>query len=130
MDKILKHLELYFDNYNISNLIKKIDTAYELYFDKKEKLFIILNTAKSNQICFKFKEISPSIINRLQSSRVENSKLIFNEIERHNSLLAKKREDECKQKLQDITNEFISCSNRLNHFSEKNKIQIKEGRYA
>lgn len=67
-----KNLVKYKDMYNIYNLITKIDSGYVLYYDHKEKLFIILNSAKNHQICLKTSVLSPNIIKSLQKSRVEN----------------------------------------------------------
>lgn len=129
-NEIDKFCELYFDNYNIYNLIRRVDDGYKLCFNKKDKLFMIINSAKNNQICVKFDKISPEIVKNLQKSRVENSRKIFAEIEEFNLSLAKEQQDKCKQKLLDITKEFRSVESRVTHITGEGKNKIKEGRYA
>lgn len=111
-----KNLILYFDNYNIYNLIKKIDAGYRLYFDRKEKNFVILNSAKNDCFCLKSDTISPILLKKLIFTRVENSKKIYDFIENCNQNLMQNRiictEDNAKNKVNEL-NYFLSRTNTL-----------------
>ena len=74
----------YKDIFNISNRIKTINKYYELYFNSLNKKFLIVNSAKNNEICLIFDNFNKDIENILKFSKVENSKNIFNFIENEN----------------------------------------------
>jgi len=44
-----------------NNLITKIDKGYKLYFCEVKKIFIVVNSAKNNQICLKTSKLSPKL---------------------------------------------------------------------
>lgn len=96
MNKENKYLEEYKDNFNYYNLITKINPNYRLYFNKKTKLFEIINIANFGEICLKFSSFSLNLLKILQNSSVCNSKKIFEEIENHNSKLTKKMQEDNK----------------------------------
>lgn len=126
----MQNLELYFDNYNIYNLIKKIDKDYILYYNKKEKLFIIINSAKNNQICLKIDNIQSNIIKTLQKTLVENSSKLFKEIDENNEILTHKTINNIKERTIDSMTELIDFAKKTNSISQKDINKIKEGKYA
>lgn len=122
--KDAKHLYLYKDMFNKYNLIKKINKYYELYFDAKNKLFIILNSANYNEICLNFNDLCINIEKTLQKTLVQNSKNIFFEIENDNDLVYKKQINQLKQDALDKLFETSNLINRSNKIlqSDINKI--------
>lgn len=127
---ILDNYERYKDQFNIYNLITKIDKYYKLVFDKKEKIFKIINTAKNNQICLKFIQFNDNIVNLLQKTRVENSQKIFNFIENYNKELNNKTIKNNIDLAANKINELSKILNRLNSLSNKNLKQIIGENYA
>ena len=122
--------ELYKDQFNIYNLITKIDVGYRQVFNKVNKTFCIINIAKNNQICLKFSDFNKNILFLLQKSRVENSYKIFNHIEIYNENLNQKLN---KNKIDNTVNKLKELSkiyNRLNKISIKNTNQIIGDNYA
>ena len=111
------HCYLYKDSFNISNLIKKINPNYRLFFNAKEKCYIIVNYAKNNEICLKFYNFNQNIIKTLNKTKVENSHRIFDEIDNLNNLTELKHKEKL---MDDTTQKFIELnksSQRLNHLS-------------
>lgn len=112
----MKGCFLYKDMFNYFNRIKKIDKDYVLLFDNINKLFIIINSAKNNEICLKFNDFKLNIEEVLQRTRIENSTKIFNEIDNINS---KVLNDNFKKSRQDLENKVVD----LNEYSKRtNKI--------
>lgn len=111
------YLTEYKDMYNIYNLITKIDKGYKLYFDNIQKLFIIINTAKNNQICLKISQISPIIIKLLQESRIENLNNIIKNVDIENEKIKanniKKFKDNMMTKMVEMTKFTKRASNIL-----------------
>ena len=105
------------DNFNISNLIKKINRNYRLYFDNKHKMYLIVNIAKNNEICLKFYNFNQNIINKLLQSRVENSYKIFNEIDNFNKMIELKNKKSIIENTSQKMCEVSNFSKRLNHLS-------------
>lgn len=122
-----KYFVLYKDNYNIYNLIKKIDRHYLLYFNTKDKSFYIVNSAKNNQICLKFNNFSSNILKILQSTLIENSSKIFNFIEEYNNRLRENILKNNKLSLLDKLIETQKYSRRTNKFLKKDINKIIEG---
>ena len=120
----LNHCFLYEDNFNISNLIKKINKNYRLYFDNKHKLYLIVNIAKNHEICYKFYNFKQDVINNLLYSKVENSHQIFKEIDNFNIMNELKTKKNLMQNTSDKVVEISNLSKRLNHLSTQtlNKI--------
>ncbi len=130
MRENLKYAKLYKDNYNICNLIKKINRAYRLLFDEYNKLFIIINSANNNEICLKFKSISPEIIKILQKSKIENAKKIFDEIDSFNENLTQKNIKALKEKTIDSAYELTKFASRTNNITNESINKIIGGKYA
>lgn len=120
------NLQLYFDNYNICNLIKKIDRGYTLYFDNFQKKFVVVNSANNNEICMKFDNISPNILKILNYTRVCNSKKIFQEIEKNNTYLSEKMMSDIHQNISDKMQEMSYFCSRSNSISRADKIHFLE----
>lgn len=111
--------ELYKDQFNIYNLITLINKNYRLVFDKKNKIFCVLNIAKNYQICLKFKAFNKNIIFLLQKTKVENSKKLFDEIEKFNENLNKKYLNNKLEETADKFREITKIYKRLNAISIK-----------
>ena len=101
----------YNDNFNLFNRIKKINPNYKLFINKKDNCFIVINSAKNNQICLNFNNFNQNIEKILQFTKVENSKNLFEIIDKNNESLELSRNKilnyETKSKLLEIKN-FIS----------------------
>lgn len=123
----LKNLEPYKDNFNVYNLITFIDKSYRLFFDKKEKCFLIINTAKNYQICLKFNNFSLNILNKLQFTRIENSAKLFNFIDNYNAKLEDKNINNSKQILSDSISNLINYSKRTTSISKSDIFKIIKG---
>ncbi len=117
-------LVLYKDQYNIYNLITKIDKGYRLYFDRKSKLFIIAKNANFLQICCKTAILSPNMLNSLQKSRIENLQKIVREIDDFNEDLLQKNRERLKKNITDKMVDFVTVSKRASNISKQsiNKI--------
>ena len=122
------YFDYYKDNYNIYNLITKIDENYRLIFNKKEHDFCIINIAKNNQICLKFKSFSFNIIKTLSKTRVENSQKIFKEIENFNNNLELKNQNKLNIDLKDRIDNLYKFSKRVNSISSSEINQIIKGK--
>lgn len=123
----MNYLEPYYDTFNIYNLITKIDQGYRLFFNKKKKRFQIINTAKNNQICLNFDNFSLNILKVLQETRIENSKIIFENIDKFNNDLEEKYNKNLKNQLNDKFENLINYSKRTNHILKKDIQKILEG---
>ena len=110
-------LKLYKDNYNIYNLITKINNGYRLYFCQEEKLFYIINIANRNEICHKFSTVNAEILKFLQISRVENAQNLFNDIEKSNTKLSQKIQKNNIEKFNNMLAELSYQSSRNNHIT-------------
>ena len=119
-----KYFKEYKDMFNNYNLITKINPNYKLYRNTKMDCFVILNSAKNNQICLNFNSFCQNILKTLQYSRVENSKNIFADIEQNNNFIEQKSTNLFKQNTADKLCEISKFSKRVNHLSNKtlNKI--------
>ena len=69
----LNYCVLYKDNFNVSNLIKKINPQYKLYFNQKDKVYFIVNSAKNNEICLKFYNFNYLTELKNKNSIIENT---------------------------------------------------------
>ena len=92
----LKYCFEYKDGFNYYNLITKINPNYKLFYNVKDKCFIIVNSAKNYEICLNFNNFNQNIEKILNLSKVENSKNIFYSIENHNNKLLKKLNEKIK----------------------------------
>ena len=122
------YFDYYKDNYNIYNLITKINKDYRLVFNKKENNFCIINIAKNNQICLKFNSFLFNIIKTLLETRVENSQKIFNEIENFNNNLEFKNQNKLNNDLKDRVDNLFKFSKRVNSISSSEINQIIKGK--
>ena len=112
-----KNFQDYKDMYNIYYLITKINSNYRLKFDTKNKLFVVLNIAKNNQICYKTDIISANTLNYLQKTRIENIDFIFKNIEQENMNLLNKKQELFKNEVREKSVDVISLSKRTSYVS-------------
>lgn len=122
-----KRYDIYKDNFNIYNLITKIDKNYLLVFDKIKKQFSVLNSAKNYQNCLNFNNFSLDIIKSLQFTRVDNSQKLFNFIDCYNENLERKNIDDLKFKTSTAVNDLIAYSKRTNSISKNDINKIIRG---
>ena len=109
----------YRDMYNIYNLITKINKCYKLVFDKKDKLFIVINSAKNNEICYKTNIISAEILNILNKTRIENIQYIIKDIDKNNELILSKNQMKFKDDLMVKMKDILSFSKRVSDISNQ-----------
>lgn len=124
------YFDYYKDNYNIYNLITKINKYYRMVFNKKEKNFNIINIAKNNQICLKFNSFSENIINKLLKTRVENSYQIFKNIDECNEKIKDKNQLNTQEELSDKITNLLNYSKRVNSISNRDIELIIKGQNA
>ncbi|MBQ8424538.1 MAG: hypothetical protein IJX17_00775 [Clostridia bacterium] len=124
MKKLL--LEPYKDMFNIYNMIKKINKDYSLFFDKKNKDFLIINTKNHYEICYRFKNFSSNILLTLQKTKVENSSQLFDFIELENKKLTEKYQKEKLDKLSLKVKELKKYSSRTNKILQSDIDKINE----
>ena len=110
-------LQLYKDNYNIYNLITKINYGYRLYHCQEESCFYIINIANNNEICMKFTNFNDEILKKLQISRIENIQKIFRQIDIDNENLTNNLHKNMKQKFDDSLAELHWLCKRTNQLS-------------
>ncbi|MBQ8451565.1 MAG: hypothetical protein IJ538_02180 [Clostridia bacterium] len=103
----------YNDQFNYYNLITLIDKNYKLVFNYKKKLFMILNSANNNEICYTFSNFKVNLINILQKTRVEHSTKIFDEIENINNLVIEKNIKNNTLSIKDKLNDLYKTSSRI-----------------
>ena len=118
------YFEYYKDNFNIYNLITKINKDYRLVFNKRDKCFNIINIAKNNQICLNFDSFSRNILKILSETRVENSTILFKDLEEYNAKIEKNNQNKLSSDLSDRFKNLLNYSKRVNSISsiEINKI--------
>lgn len=122
-------IKLYKDNYNIYNLIKKLNSVYTLFYDTKNLRFLIVDIEK-NEICLATQKLDSSILLKLQMTRVENSKKLFEKIELNNAKIEEQNINKIKQKTIDFATDYIKTSKRTNNISEIDLKKLTEGDYA
>lgn len=123
----LNYCVLYKDNFNVSNLIKKINPYYKLYFNKKDKIYFIVNSAKNNEICLKFYNFNQNVLKILQSTKVENSHKLFKEIDNFNYLTELKNKNSIIENTSQKIIELNNFSKRVNHLSQTTLTKIIGG---
>ena len=106
----------YKDNFNLYNLIKKINRHYALFINKINNSFIIVDTAKNCQICYKFDNFKRDLIKILEYTKIENANDIFNDIENNN----KKVEELRKKQALDFSKNLIYEMNKYTNRTTKN----------
>ena len=114
----------YKDMFYIYSRIHNINKDYRLYFDRKNKLFIILNIAKNNEICLKFKSFNLNFEKILYKTKIENIKKLSQEINDHNKTIEDYSISKSKLEFKDKAKDLINYSNRTNKIlqSDINKI--------
>ena len=123
----LNYCVLYNDNFNLSNLIKKINLQYKLYFNQKDKIYFIVNSAKNNEICLKFYNFNQNVLKILQSTKVENSHKLFKEIDNFNYLTELKNKNSIIENTSQKIIELNNFSKRANHLSQTTLTKIIGG---
>ena len=123
----LNYCVLYNDNFNVSNLIKKINPQYKLYFNQKDKVYFIVNSAKNNEICLKFYNFNQNVLKILQSTKVENSHILFKEIDNFNYLTELKNKNSIIENTSQKIIELNNFSKRVNHLSQTTLTKIIGG---
>lgn len=123
----LNYCVLYNDNFNLSNLIKKINPQYKLYFNQKDKVYFIVNSAKNNEICLKFYNFNQNVLKILQSTKVENSHKLFKEIDNFNYLTELKNKNSIIENTSQKIIELNNFSKRVNHLSQTTLTKIIGG---
>lgn len=98
------YFEPYFDMYNKCNQIKQIDPEYAIYFNKKDKYFIVAKNADYLHFCMKFNSFSTNIEKLLKKTRVENSRKLFKEIDLINENISKQK---FKHNREEMANKII-----------------------
>lgn len=122
--------EIYKDQFNIYNIITKIDKNYRLVFDKINKRFSIINIAKKCQICLNFDNFYQNIENFVKFTRVENSKKLFNFIDEENQ---KNSTNKHKKLINETSDKLLDLTKTLNktHSNLDNKLKkLIEDNYA
>lgn len=79
------YFEPYKDLFNYYNLIKIINPNFRLYYNKKTKLFCIINIFNNFEICKTFQSFSENILQDLRFSKIENLNQILKNIEENNN---------------------------------------------
>lgn len=123
----LQNLEEYQDNFNYYNLITNIDPDYRLFYNKKEKCFLVLNIAKNYQICLKFNSFSLNLPIILQKTRIEKSKALLENIEKENEQLSLNYQNSCINELTQKSLELLRYSSRVPAVSNIDIKKIIEG---
>jgi len=113
----LKYYHEYKDMYNIYNLITKIDKGYKLYFCEVKKIFIVVNSAKNNQICLKTSKLSPNVLKILKTTRIENLNKIIKNIDQENEKLGQKNKENLVENLSTKMRDVLSLSKRVSDIS-------------
>lgn len=127
MNKQIKYYEEYFDSFNYYNLITMVNPYYKLFFDKRNKCFIVTNSAKNNQICYKFNSFMVNLPKILAKTKIENSKKLFKEIDDFNENNSKKIVQKTQDELKDKLFETAKYSSRTSHISKEDLNKIIKG---
>ncbi len=112
-----KYFKEYKDMFNVYNLITKINPNYKLFRNNKTNTFIIVNSAKNNQICLNFDNFNQNILKTLQYTKIENSKNVFNDIEKNNLIIKENFNKTLKKQTTDKMCEIANFSKRVNRLS-------------
>ncbi len=118
------HNILYNDLYNISNRIKQINPNYELYFNRKIKKFLIINSANNYEICLNFDNFNQNIENILKNSACNNFESLIKSIEDNNNKIELLQHNSTKEKTTEACLECINLINKSSNISNNdiNKI--------
>ena len=120
----------YKDMYNYYKIITKINPNYKLCFDKKNKDFVVINSAKSDEICLRFSNFNKNIEKELITSQSKNARQIFEMIETHNREIEETRKKDSANMLKTRVEELFHYSKRTNHISDSDIKKIIEVKNA
>ncbi|MBQ0017550.1 MAG: hypothetical protein KBT30_02845 [Clostridiales bacterium] len=111
MEKILISNDLF----NISNRLKSIDEKYFILYDKKLKRFEVhyKRNKSTLELVVPYKVLDKRTIDLVLSSKVENKKKLFEEMERHNQRLRNEQDERLCDKTNFMAKEMM-------RFCEKN----------
>lgn len=124
----MKFNNLYFkkckDMFNLYNIIQKINPGFRLYFNTKNKKYVIVNIYKNNEICLTFDTFLENIESNLRFSNISNFNSIIKHIEEFNQKICSKNETDSINKSNFLAKELLKISNRSNTInnSDINKI--------
>lgn len=119
----LNYCYKYKDLYNLYNKIKKINSNYELYYNSKDKMFIIVNIAKNNEICLTFYNFNLDIEKILKFTNIKNFSQIFNYLNTNNENLRQNKINAFKEKTLTAYNE---CNNLIKKTSSISQNDINK----
>ena len=112
------HFKKYKDMFNISNRIKKINSAYTLYYSTKYKMFFIINTANNYEICLNFNNFNQNIENILKFTNTNNLSNLTRFIENENEILYKKQTENIKENTLSACSEYLNLSKKTSKISQ------------
>lgn len=122
----LNFYERYFDQYNIYNLITKINPNYRLFFDKKNKKFVIFNVRNNFEECLRFDSFNFDILGNLQKYDIKNARDIFRKIDEQNAMLEQKQSEKCSDEMKCQIKDLSHYLSRTNHVSKSDIEKIVE----
>lgn len=116
--------ELYKDQFNYYNLLKKINPGYQLYYNKKHHSFDIINVNNNFELCYSFINFSQNILNHMLFSQIQNYNKVLQNIETNNERIEQNKSYQRYSKTQFSINEINKLNNRSNHINSNdiNKI--------
>lgn len=112
------YCKLYKDQFNYYNLMQKIKPSYRLFFNEKEKKFIVVNIDKNYEICKIFNGFLDNLIQDLRFSKIENYNKILNYIDNGNEKLSTKQAQNIKHLSEFAVGEVSKLSNRSNKLNQ------------
>ena len=112
------HFKKYKDLFNISSRIKKINSAYTLYYSTKYKMFFIVNTANNYEICLNFNNFNQNIENILKFTNTNNLSNLTRFIENENEILYKKQTENIKENTLSACSEYLNLSKKTSKISQ------------
>lgn len=112
----MKFNKLYFikykDQFNYYNIIQKINPGFRLYFNNKNKKFVIVNIYNNFEICKVFDAFFENIIQDLRFFRIENYNKILNLNEKTNAKIKEKNEEKNLEIIKFSLSEALKLNNR------------------
>ena len=102
----------YKDQFNYYNLIQKINPSYRLFFDRKKRLYKIVNIHKNNEICMSFSTFYRNILFNLRFSKIENCNKILSYIDSENDKIYNQNMNKLHQNISSVLNDFHQLNSR------------------
>ncbi len=99
------------DMFNLYNVIQKINPGFRLYFNTKNKKYVIVNIYKNNEICKTFDTFLENIENNLRFSNITNYNYIIKYIEDFNQKINSKNKINSISKSNFLAKELLKFSN-------------------